>query len=177
MMLLWLLALIVVKDRLAFKFNLPLQIFAALPAGAVHLPLLFAFLSQIPPAVGAFYFTHFCNDLAKCQARDNFCQWAVVSVLLSQYIEFSFYGGQGRVDKAGKCRFTKDEGFLSRMINRLFQTKVAPTGDEDYEDVEQEGGEDEQGEFGNQVCPYNIRCMYVFAKGRKTRKKILPDAR
>ena len=78
-LLIWLLALIVTKDKLAVKLNLPLQMFAALPPGAVHIPLLFAFLSQIPPSVGAFYFTHFCNDLAKCQARENFGQWAVVA--------------------------------------------------------------------------------------------------
>jgi len=117
--LIWLLALIIVKDKLAIKFNLPVESLSSLPEGAVHLPLLFSFLSQIPPCIGAFYFTHFCNDLAKCQARENFSFWAVSAVLISQYIEFAFYGGQGCSDRAGKCRFSKDEGIYSLFTFRL----------------------------------------------------------
>jgi hypothetical protein len=135
--LIWVLALIIVHDKLAFRFNLPLQSLAGLPAGAVHLPMLFMFLSQIPPCVGSFYFTHFCNDLIKCRARENFPFWAFSAVLISQYIEFSFYGGQNRVDRAGKCRNTKAEGLIFRIVMyfvNLFTPRVSPMSDEDAEE-------------------------------------------
>ena len=55
------------------------------------------------------------NDLTKCVARTNFGFWACNAVLISQYIEFSFYGGKGRADKAGKCRFNKEVvGYFSK---------------------------------------------------------------
>ena len=129
-LLIWLICVMIVKDRLAFKFNLPVGAFASAPAGTEHLPLLFMFLSQLPPAIGAFYFTHFCNDLTKCVARSNLNVWACNAVLISQYIEFTFYGGKNRADKAGKCRFNKEGGWLFRQINKLFAAKVNP--EEDY---------------------------------------------
>jgi hypothetical protein len=133
-LLIWMLAMIIVHDKLAIRLNLPLEIFASLPPGAVHLPMLFMFLSQIPPCFGAFYFTHFCNDLIKCRARENFSFWAFNAVLICQYIEFSFYGGQNRTDWAGKCRNQGAEGWIFRAIMyvvNLFTPKVSPTADED----------------------------------------------
>ena len=138
-LLIWLICVMMVKDKLAFKANLPVGAFASAPAGTEHLPLLFMFLSQFPPAIGAFYFTHFCNDLTKCVARSNFSFWACNAVLISQYIEFTFYGGKNRADKAGKCRFNKEGGWLFRQINKLFAAKVNPEDEEYYnfEDEEQ----------------------------------------
>ena len=116
--LVWLVLLLFRYDTKFNKMISPGLVPAGIPEGALHLPLLLMFLCQLIPCIGASYCIVFWNDLVKVIARKKLSNWSFVAVLLAQYFEFNYYGGQNREDKAGKVRSAKDltwKEFLSSI--------------------------------------------------------------
>ena len=83
------------------------------------LPIVVSLLSQIIPSIGIVLLMHRCNDLVKLLAESLFTEWSFAAVLLAQYIEFFYYGGQGREDMAGKVFGMKDNVSIFAII-RVF---------------------------------------------------------
>lgn len=96
----------------AMFLNLGQSYVRIIPINILILPLGGMFLSQLVPIIGVIYYVPCCNDLIRLMATKDFGFWAVTAVLLAQYLEFRYYGGQGLSHTARKCRIEKIENLV-----------------------------------------------------------------
>lgn len=119
-------------------------------------PPLLMFLTQIPPLCGTIFLMHYGNDLMHHVAGEHFQSWAFVSCLLSQYIEYFYYGGRGRRNDAGKCGIGHAQLPTWRikaqqMVEKAFRiskgadAKIHAGDETDKVDTKNEDGDEEKG--------------------------------
>ena len=74
------------------------------------------------------------------QQQQHRIKQAFVSVLLGQYIQYFYYGGQGRANSAGKCKKGAKRYFLLDAIKRILRIKshaVVYSEEDEEEEVEE----------------------------------------
>jgi hypothetical protein len=165
--------------------------YVLIPIELLYFPLLLMVFTQLIPTLSVIYLVTRCNDLVKLVASRTFGSWvrpvsrhlhhvslslssqAFTAVMLAQYLEYTYYSGHKRADKAGKCRLEYEEdwtdldldgnpkmklksnpGPLSRFLRSLRRrdSKISPSqGEGGGGDGEEDGVDDEErGEEGEE---------------------------